>query len=271
MVPRLWNVRRRRQETSDTFTLVIEPPEEASDYRFAPGQFNMLWVHGVGEVPISISSDPTRPHLVEHTTRVVGAVTRAMSSFRRGDQIGVRGPFGTPWPIEESAGRDVVVIAGGIGLAPLRPAILRLLATRDRFRRFSVLFGARTPGDILFLKDLQAWSASFNIEVLVTVDRAEQGWHGNVGVVPALVRRAPFSGPETVAMICGPELMIRATVGELEHRGVERRNIHVSLERNMKCGVGLCGHCQLGSHFICRDGPVFPHSRVSKVLAEREL
>ena len=171
--------------------------------------------------------------------------------------IGVRGPFGTPWPIEDCAGQDVVVVAGGIGLAPLRPAVLRLLAERDRFGRFSLLFGARTPADILFMKDLQDWSASFDIEVLVTVDRAEQGWHGNVGVVPTLIRRSPFSGPETLAMVCGPEVMIRSTVRELRDRGVEQAKIHVSMERNMKCGIGLCGHCQMGKYFVCKDGPVF--------------
>lgn len=271
MVPSLWTITRTQKETADTFTMELKPPPECADYRFAAGQFNMLWIFGVGEVPISISSDPTVEGRLEHTTRAVGAVTKAMKKLRRGDVIGVRGPVGTTWPVAACEGKDVVLVAGGIGLAPLRPVILQLLGMRDKVGRLVLLFGARTPSDILFERELRDWSASFDIEVHVTVDRAEGGWHGNVGVVPNLIRRAPFDPANTIAMACGPEIMIRYSVREFKDRGLSEDDIYVSLERNMKCAVGLCGHCQMGAELICRDGPVYPHSRVGKLLEVREI
>jgi NAD(P)H-flavin reductase len=271
MLPRLFRVQRYLQETDDTFTLELAPLDEGAPLAFAPGQFNMLYVFGVGEVPISISGDPDKPAVLVHTTRAVGTVTKVMARLRRGDVIGVRGPYGTPWPVDQAEGHDVVIVAGGIGLAPLRPALYRLLARRDRFGKVVLLYGTRTPDDILYRKELERWRARFDVDVYVTVDRAIAPWRGSVGVVTHLIPKAPFDPLSSVALICGPEIMMRFSVYELEKRGVAADRIFVSLERNMKCGVGTCGHCQFGPMFVCREGPVFAYTRVRDWLAVREV
>jgi NAD(P)H-flavin reductase len=268
MQPVPYVVERMQRETADTFTLELLP-QGGGAFRFAPGQFNMLYVFGIGEVPISISGDPAFPQRLVHTTRVVGAVTKGMGALKRGDALGVRGPFGTSWPVEEAKGCDVVVVAGGIGLAPLRPALHEILAHRERYGRVVLLYGARTPDDILYRKQLHDWRGDFDLDVHVTVDRATSAWRGNVGVVTTLIPRVPFDPYHTVAMVCGPETMMRFTV--LERRGVPSAKVWLSLERNMKCGVGLCGHCQCGPKFICKDGPVFPCADVWDLMSRREL
>lgn len=271
MIPRPFHIRAVRRETHDTFTLEMEPADGSSGFAFQAGQFNMLYVFGVGEIPISISSDPTDPRLLMHTTREVGTVTKAMGRLKRGDVIGVRGPFGTPWPIEQAEGADVVIVAGGIGLAPLRSALYHLLANRDRYEKIVLLYGTRTPNDILYRRELQRWRAQFDLEVHITVDRAMSGWRGNVGVVTSLIPRAPFDPQSAVALVCGPEIMMRFTVLELQRRGVALSNIYISMERNMKCGVGICGHCQFGHCFVCKDGPVFRYDRVQNLFERREI
>jgi len=271
MFPRPYRVHRVTKETSDTFTLELLPEAGHAGFAFAAGQFNMLYVCGIGEVPISISGDPGVPQALVHTTRAVGAVTKGMEELKKGDSIGIRGPFGTNWPVAEAEGNDVVFVAGGIGLAPLRPALYQVLASRERFGRVVLLYGARTPEDILYRKQLKEWRADLGLEVHVSVDRATRDWRGNVGVVTTLIPRVPFDPYNTVAMVCGPEVMIRYTVMELERRGVAQENIHVSLERNMKCGIGFCGHCQHGPNFVCKDGPVFPFSRVRDLMNQREV
>jgi NAD(P)H-flavin reductase len=270
MLPVSCVVERMERETADTFTLELLP-EGGGPFRFAAGQFNMLYVYGIGEVPISISGDPTFPQRLVHTTRAVGAVTTGMGALRRGDAIGVRGPFGTHWPVEEARGSDVVFVAGGIGLAPLRPALYEVLSHRERYGRVVLLYGARTKDDILYRRQLKEWRGDFDLEVHVTVDRAIGEWRGNVGVVTTLIPRVPFDPYNTVAMVCGPETMMRFTVLELERRGVAPAKVWLSLERNMKCGVGLCGHCQCGPKFVCKDGPVFPCADVWDLMSRREL
>lgn len=272
MLPDLFRVRQMRKETDDTFTLELGAASGSPHpFEFAAGQFNMLYVRGVGEVPISISGDPGRPDALIHTTREVGAVTRAMRTLKQGDVIGVRGPFGAGWPLESAVGQDAVIVAGGIGLAPLRPAIYRLLAERDRYGKVVILYGTRTPGDILFRREIEAWRARLDVDVYVTVDRSTEGWHGNVGVVTKLIPRAPFDPARAVAMICGPEVMMRFTATELLRRGVDATRIFVSMERNMKCGIGLCGHCQYGPTFICRDGPVYRYDTIAGLMSLREI
>jgi NAD(P)H-flavin reductase len=271
MHPVVYRVAAQHADNDDTFTLTLRPPEGHAAEPFRPGQFNMLYVFGVGEVPISISGDPDRPEALVHTTREVGAVTRAMRGLGVGDAIGVRGPFGSSWPVAAAEGRDVVLIAGGIGLPPLRPALYHVLARRERYGRVVLLYGARTPEDLLFRDELAAWRAQLDLEVHVTVDRATGGWRGNVGVCTPLVKRAPIDPRRTVAMICGPEVMIRAACTELARRGVSPQDTYVSLERNMKCAVGLCGHCQLGPHLVCRDGPVFAYDQVERLLDRGEV
>lgn len=271
MLPHPCRVQRVRQETSDTFTLELEPESRSRELAFAPGQFNMLYAFGVGEVPISISGDPAKPVMLVHTTREVGTVTRAMRGLKAGDTLGMRGPFGTGWPVTQARSSDIVIVAGGIGLAPLRPALYQILAARKYYGKVVLLYGTRTPADILFRRELQQWHSRFDLEVHVTVDRAMGNWRGNVGVVTSLIARAPFDPHSTLAMVCGPEIMMRFTVQELERRGVALENIYLSMERNMKCAVGLCGHCQLGPTFVCKDGPVFRYDRIQPLLAIREI
>lgn len=270
MVPRPFRVTRRRGETADTFTLDLVA-EDGKPFAFAPGQFNMLYVHGVGEVPISISGDPADGTRLVHTIRAVGKVSAALCAMKRGERLAVRGPYGKPWPTVEAEGHDVVFIAGGVGLAPLRPAILHAIANRHRFGKVIVLYGARSPADMLFAEEVQRWRGLFSMEVDATVDRAGPDWLGRVGVVTKLVERAEFDPAHTLAMICGPEVMMRFSVEMLSRRGVAEDRIYVSMERNMKCAVGFCGHCQWGSAFVCRDGPVFRHDRIAHLNAIREL
>ncbi len=269
MTPVFCRVLKTRQETRDTFTIELEPPAPA--HRFAPGQFNMLYVFGVGEVPISVSGDPRRPQILVHTVREVGAATRAMRALKRGDALGVRGPFGSSWPVEEAVGRDVVIVAGGIGLAPLRPAIYSILAHRQKYGRVVLMYGTRTPEDILFRKEVERWRARLDLSVHVTVDRAMAVWRGAVGVVTTIIPRAGFDPRNALAMVCGPEAMMRFTILELQNRGVGLDRIYVSTERNMKCAIGFCGHCQLGPTFICKDGPVFRYDRIQQFFEIREI
>lgn len=270
MLPTPYRVERVWAETDDTFTLALAPDAGGAPRAFAPGQFNMLYQFGVGEVPISISGDPEGDALL-HTVRAVGGVTGAMRRLERGSMVGVRGPFGEPWPGERAEGGDVLIVAGGIGLAPLRPLIYRLLARRDRYRRALLLYGARTPTDLLYREELQSWSAGDALDVAITVDGADESWSGRVGMVTTLIGRAAFDPAHATAYVCGPEVMMRFVARELLKRGMAESDIFVSLERNMKCALGHCGHCQYGPYFVCKDGPVFPYARVRPLLALSEV
>ncbi len=271
MAPRWHRILQRRRENHDTFTLELTPVDQGAAMAFAPGQFNMLYVFGVGEIPISISGDPGQPERLIHTTRAVGTVTRAMSRLGKGDVLGVRGPFGSAWPLAQAEGRDVVIVTGGIGLAPLRPAIYQLLAQREKYARIVILYGALTQEDMVFRRELERWSARLDVEVFATVDRATSGWRGNVGVVTTLIPHAPFDPDDTIALVCGPEVMMRYTVAALEKRGLTHEQIYLSMERNMKCAVGFCGHCQFGPKFICKDGPVFRFDQVRAIFGKWEV
>lgn len=259
----------RRRETADTWTLELRGPD-GGGLAFAPGQFTMLAAGGAGEVPISISGDPSDGGRLVHTVRAVGLATAAICESVPGRVLSVRGPFGTPWPVDALDGGDVVVVAGGIGLAPLRPAILRLLEQRERFGRLTLLYGGRSPEQLLYGDEPAAWRRR-GLEVAVTVDAATPGWHGTVGIVTRLVERAAIDGPQTTALLCGPEIMMRFVTSALARRGVAPARTWVSLERNMQCGIGVCGHCQLGPTLICRDGPVYRLDAVAPWLAVREL
>lgn len=271
MAPAPVPIARVTRETRDTFTLRFDMSDRPGGLPFLPGQFNMLYVFGVGEVPISISGDPGRPQELIHTIRAVGTVTGAMRALKRGAHLGIRGPFGRGWPLEHAIGQDVLIVAGGLGLAPLRPLIYEGLRRRAEFRRLAILYGARTPADLLYPRELERWRARFDIRVLVTVDRADPEWRGRTGVVTALFDALELDASSTVAMICGPEVMMRFTVRELTARGLAEDRIYVSLERNMKCAVGLCGHCQYGPLFVCRDGPVHRFDRVGWLFFRREI
>jgi NAD(P)H-flavin reductase len=270
MLPSPYRVAQRRRELADTVTLALEPLDGAP-FRYQAGQFNMLYAFGIGEAPISISGDPGAGGPLLHTVRAAGAVTRALCAARPGEVLGVRGPFGTAWDLDAVAGRDVVVIAGGIGLAPLRPAVSRLLAERERYGRISILVGARSPQTLLYPGELHAWRGRFDIQVEVTVDRAERGWYGQVGVVTELLADLPLDPERTVGLVCGPEVMLRLAARALVDRDVPAESVQVSLERNMKCAVGHCGHCQFGPVLVCREGAVLDYRRVAPLLAIKEV
>lgn len=270
MTPAACRVMNRRKENHDTFTLEIAHENALAGFDFQPGQFNMLYVHGVGEVPISISGDFRKSDCIIHTTRDVGTVTRGLARLRAGDTLGIRGPFGVGWPMRSAEGRNVVIVAGGIGLAPLRPVIYQILAARSHFGQVALLYGARTPGDLLFRREFNAWRRN-GIVVHETVDRADGSWRGHVGVVTAMIQKVESELAGAIGMICGPEVMIRFTVNGLRGRNMAGNDIYVSMERNMKCAVGFCGHCQYGPEFICKDGPVFPYDRIERLFAIREL
>lgn len=271
MLPASYSIGKVIKETEDVFTLELKPVNGNKDFAFKSGQFNMLYQFGVGEVPISISGDPGKPDRLIHTIRATGTVTGQMKNLKKGGVLGVRGPYGSHWPVEEARGKDVVLVTGGIGLAPLRPVIYQLLSERERYGKINILYGTRTPADILFRKELERWRKRFDLEVEVTVDRAERDWKSTVGVVTCLMSKAFFDPGNTVAMVCGPEVMMRFVVLELKKHGLNGEDIYISMERNMKCAIGFCGHCQFGPNFICKDGPVFRFDRVHHLFARREV
>jgi NAD(P)H-flavin reductase len=271
MVPSVVRVRSFRRETHDTFTLSLDgPTNPGKPYSFLPGQFNMLYGFGLGEVPISMSGDPASAEPILHTIRAIGSVTAGFAKLRAGDCIGMRGPFGSSWPVEAARGSDVVLVTGGIGLAPLRPVIYHLLRNRDQYGRLVLLYGARTPADLLYREELEAWQKRGDFQVLTTVDKAEMSWCGSIGLVTALFRRAEFDSQGAIGMMCGPEVMMRFTIGEFETRGVTPERLYLSLERNMQCAIGFCGHCQFGPSFVCMDGPVFRYDRIKTFFNVRE-
>jgi NAD(P)H-flavin reductase len=271
MIPIPYRVSTVGKETPDTFTLTLQPENGTNGNAFRPGQFSMLWVFGVGELPISISGDPAEQDRLVYTVRSVGQATHALVSQHPGDSVGVRGPMGAGWPVEAARGHDVVIVAGGIGLAPLRPVIYEVLRNRKEYGRLVVLYGARSPRDLLYRKELASWARQRDTQILVTVDYGGLSWRGNVGVVTTLFKYARLHARNSVAMLCGPEIMMRFVTRELEARGLKRDDIYLSMERNMKCAVGFCGHCQYGPHFICKDGPVFRYEQLRPLLEKYEL
>jgi NAD(P)H-flavin reductase len=258
-----------QRESDEVFTVAVAPP--AAYDGFEPGQFNMLYLPGRGEAAISISGDPGDSSRLTHTVRAVGNVTKALADIRPPAHIGLRGPFGRGWPLAEAQGRELLLIAGGIGLAPLRPVLYAAMTAPERFARITVLLGARSPGDLLFTEELLRWKFECGLQLLASVDNATFDWRGDVGVITGLIPRLNMNPDKVLAMICGPEVMIRFCVKGLRARGVPGASIHVSLERNMKCALGICGHCQLGPHFLCRNGPVFAYPEVERFLMTREF
>jgi NAD(P)H-flavin reductase len=270
LLPRPFRVVATRDETADTATMWLEP-SDGETLRFAAGQFTMIGVPGRGEVPISISGDPREPVLLQHTVRAVGDASGALARVAVGDVVLVRGPFGTGWDVQRAAGSDVLIVAGGIGLAPLRPALLDVLAERERYGRVALLVGTRMPDQLLFVDEVQEWRSRLDLEVLVTVDAAAPTWRGRVGLVTGLLTVADWDPARAHAFVCGPEVMMRLTAEAVVHAGADPSRVRVSMERNMKCGVGLCGHCQLREHFVCTDGPVFDYDVLAPLMTVRGL
>jgi NAD(P)H-flavin reductase len=270
-VPVPYRVGARHPETHDSVTLRLEPLEVPLP-PFGPGQFTMLAVPGVGEIAVSVSGDPTRRDgVLEQTIRDVGAVSRALAGAAVGAIIGVRGPFGTGWDLGAADGEDVVIVAGGVGLAPLRPVVLAAVADRARFGRVELVVGARSPSELLFREQLAAWAAEGAVQVEVTVDVAAPGWAGGVGFVTEPLARLDLDPSHCRAFVCGPEAMMRFSADLMMRKGIPADRIRLSLERNMQCGIAQCGHCQLGPLLLCRDGPVVDYRTAAPLLRVPEL
>lgn len=277
--PRFFEVASSRHDRPDTVTIGLVPCDDEPVVAIRPGQFNMLWAFGVGEVPISVCAVPESDAPMLHTIRAVGASTRALCDLRVGEVIGVRGPFGTTWWTDElladdtdhaAATTELLIVAGGLGLAPLRPAVVWAAEHRRQLGRVTVVIGATTPAGVVYAGEFDRWRAS-GVDVRVTVDRGDPWWDGSEGLVTSLLPGAVGDADRTVGLVCGPEIMMSRSAAVLTNLGVGPERIQVSLERNMECGTGLCGHCQLRSRFLCRDGPVVPWSDVADLLAIREL
>lgn len=269
-VPSVARVREARAEIAAVTTLTLALEDQRSAPAWAPGQFAMLYAFGVGEAAISFSGDPADPETHTHTVRHAGAVSTALGSLRRGEALGVRGPFGRGWPTTDIEGRHLIVMAGGLGLAPLRPVILAAMHGSVRPQRLSILCGAREPERVLFSRELTDWR-KHGAEVFLTVDHAGSDWTGDVGLVTDLIRRMDGASAATVAFVCGPEVMMRFSACALTDAGVAAERIWLSMERTMKCAVGHCGRCQFGGDFVCTDGPVFRFDRVRTRLFTPEL
>lgn len=271
MLPMIARVTRRVRDLPDTYTLDLVSADGGPLLRYAPGQFTMMYVFGVGEIPVSISGDAADESRLVQTVRAVGKVSEAVTRLAAGDMLGIRGPYGTAWPVADGYGRDVVVIAGGLGLAPLRPALYQLQAERQKFGKLVLLYGTRRPEDILYRRQLETWRRQLDMEIEVTVDHANTDWRGNVGVVTRLIPRLGIDTANAMALVCGPEIMMRFAASALHDIGLPDEVIHLSMERNMKCAVGLCGHCQFAGSFVCRDGAVMRYDKVRRLLALKEI
>lgn len=271
MLPRVVRVAHRTRDLSDTWTLEMVAVDDTPLPRYAPGQFTMMYAFGVGEIPVSISGDASDTTSLVQTVRAVGKVSEAITRLNVGDTLGLRGPYGTAWPVAEGYGRDVVVVAGGLGLAPLRPALYQLQAERRQFGKLALLYGTRRPEDILFRRQLANWRRQLDIDIEVTVDHAGTDWRGDVGVVTKLIPRLGVDPANAMALVCGPEVMMRFAASALCDFGLPENAIHLSLERNMKCAVGLCGHCQFAGSFVCKDGAVMRYDRVRTLLGMKEI
>lgn len=270
MLPNPAVIRAIKSETYGISTFSLELTNPDVQVGFAPGQFNMIHLPGFGEVAISICSDPNSPRVMEHTIRYAGSVTRAIGRLKIGDTVGIRGPYGNPWPMQLAEGKDLMIVSGGIGLAPLRPVILEVLHHRSSFGRVLLLYGGRTPQDLLYTDEFEKWQNG-GIELNVSVDRADENWKGQVGVIPMAFYRIRLDHRNTLVFSCGPEIMMRFVIYEAMARRIPKDAIYVSMERNMKCAIGFCGHCQLGPVFICKQGPVFRFSVIEPFFGKEEF
>ena len=266
-LPKIYTVSPVEKLTKDTVSFTLSP-DDGSEVVFEPGQFNMVYAFGVGEVPISISGGCS--NYFHHTVRDVGSTSKALVDLKPGTKVGIRGPYGSAWPLKSCEGGDVIVVGGGIGLAPLRPVVQYLEDHGDKFNKRILLIGARSPEHLIFHDDIERWKEA-GIEVHISVDTATQNWKGTVGVVTKLFRKIDFDATNAKAIICGPEIMMRFCASEFLARGLPPDDIYISMERNMKCAIGLCGHCQFGPDFICKDGPIFTYEQVGKRMTVKEI
>jgi sulfhydrogenase subunit gamma (sulfur reductase) len=262
----------RRVETQGiySFSMQFVNPAARREYRFKAGQFNMLYAFGVGEVPISIVSDPAQPDVLEHTVRKAGRVTSVMARWQPGEIVGVRGPYGNGWPMEAARGRDVVIVTGGLGCAPVVAVINYIFRRREEYGDLQILHGVKTPNDLLYRERFDQWRRAPRTRVFLASDRPDKTWRDRIGVVTDLFDELTVT-PSTIVMMCGPEVMMRYAARDLIGKGVSDDAIHLSMERRMECAVGLCGHCQYRERFVCRDGPIFTYGTVRESLGTSGL
>jgi NAD(P)H-flavin reductase len=268
LVPQLFDITDFRCDTHDIFTLTLKP-QNKSNFLFSPGQFNMLYAFGIGESAISISSSPLNHENITHTIRVVGSVTRNLQKLTTKDTIGIRGPFGNGWPIHQFKGKSIFLLAGGIGIAPLRSVIYALTSQRKDFADINLIYGTRTPQDLIYQNEFDKWRKDINLHVIV--EHATTSWTGNVGVISQLIPKVIKDPENTIVLMCGPEIMMRFSYYSLRDEGINSKNIFLSMERNMQCAIGHCGHCQWGPFFICKDGPVMNYKEIEPFLLKKEL
>ncbi|MDH5710225.1 MAG: FAD/NAD(P)-binding protein [Gammaproteobacteria bacterium] len=258
----------RIQEGPHLFTLRMKftDPDIQGSYVFEPGQFNMLYLYGVGDVPISIVNDPLDSHIIDHTIRVVGRVTRGIDKLKAGDRIGLRGPYGRGWPMQQSSGKDVVIVTGGLGCAPVVSVINYIEQRREEFGRLNIVQGVKHTADLIWKERYDKWRNLPNTKVLLAADVGEALWPWHVGPVTSLFDQLMFNPDNVAVMMCGPEGMMRVVCRHMLDKGVPESQLFLSMERNMQCAIGHCGHCQYGSKFICKDGPVFSYDKVRKLF-----
>jgi len=269
-LPRMATIQSMRPETIDiiTFRVTIDSSDGAGKFEYKSGQFAEVSLPGVGEAPISISSSPTRPGAIEFSIRRVGELTNALHELKPGDKIGIRGPFGNFFPLEEMKGRNLLIIGGGIGLAPLRSVILNVFDNRAKYGKIDIVYGARSPQDLVFTSEYEEWRKVDNIRLHLTVDRGDENWQGNVGLVPTFLKELHPSPENTTSITCGPPIMIKFVIEALNEMGFPSERIVTTLERRMKCGVGKCGRCNIGSKYVCLDGPVFTLKQLKEIPSD---
>jgi len=272
-VPKLAEIVEKRHEAKNIYTyrLRFSAEEDQRDYSFKPGQFNMLYIYGVGEIPISISGDPSDKEGIDHIIRVVGTVSRAMEACEVGDSLGIRGPFGSEWPLEEAKGKDVLIVTGGLGCAPVMGAIHYILNRRKEFGALKILHGIKAPKDLIYRQKIEEWKQFPDTEVHLTSDESDKDWKFHIGVVTNLMEKINVDPANTIVMMCGPEIMMKFSIKEFKKRNIPAEQIYLSMERNMKCAMGFCGHCQYGPHFICRDGPILRYDQVQGIFPIKEV
>ncbi|HCU25088.1 MAG TPA: Ni/Fe hydrogenase subunit gamma [Deltaproteobacteria bacterium] len=263
--------KRRESENIFTFRLRFCAEEARRSFSFSPGQFNMIYAFGVGDVAITIVSDPDDMETLDHTIRTVGNVTQALGRLEKGDVVGLRGPFGSTWPLEEIRGKDVMILTGGLGCAPTLGALHYLIRRRESYGAIKIIHGIKAPRDLIYQKKFREWEKTPNTEVHLTVDKPARGWKHKIGLVTHLLKDVAFDAAKTVVMMCGPEIMMRLSLKELIYRGIAPERIYLALERNMKCALGFCGHCQFGPHFICKDGPILRYDRIREIFHLKEV
>jgi sulfhydrogenase subunit gamma (sulfur reductase) len=270
-LPRTAVIDQRIQEAPTIFTLRMqfEDGDAQEAFEFAPGQFNMVTLFGTGEIPISIVNDPLDSHFFDHTIRVVGRVSEGLSRLQPGDRVGVRGPFGRGWPLADAEGRDILLITGGLGCAPLVSVIRYLMKRREKFGHINILQGVKHANDLIWREQYEAWTREPDVHVLLAADVTTHAWTGQQGMVTELISQLQLRVNRTLVMLCGPELMMMAAIANLRSLGLSDHQIWFSMERNMQCGIGQCGHCQIGPKFVCRDGPVFCYSELADFMGAK--